>query len=167
MKTTQWIQSVVATGDLCERYTDAVANAHSKLALMRLALSGGAAGYLCEMQSQNMGLDSAIIAEEFAAYINGKYIGEYGNSEARYSSCLYCQWQDLDNSLLLASTLTTFIDCKASIVLPENSFMSVYCDSESHLQIYCSPTAHCDVHYWQGATVNVSGTVNNIRLIAH
>ena len=167
MKTTQWLSNVIATGDLCERYAGPVASAHNKLGLMRLALSGGAAGYLCEMQAKGMGLDSSIIAQEFAAYINGKYIAEFTSENGSYDSTMYCQWNDMQNLLLLASTLTTFIDCKASLILADYSYHSVYCDADSQLVITCPPTAFCDVHCWRESSVQVQGSAANVRIILH
>lgn len=167
METLNWVRQAIETGNLCDLYKSSVSSANSKLALMRLALSGGAAGYLCEMEAKGMGLDPKVISKEFAAYINGRYIGEYQQGEGSYSSVLYCEWNQPNDSLLIVNTLTTFISSDALVVIPDYSYVSIYCDAKTRLQVYCPSEARCEVHYWNGAEITTAGEVSNITLILH
>ena len=153
MRYSEWIKSVIESGNLCGAYQDKTMNAKSKLDLVRICLDANGASYLCEMQAKGIPLPYETICKEFKSYINGRYVAEFKNEKGNgYTSCIYCCFSD-STDINIETTITTVLGCKSDIWVRENDFVRIYADSNCDLAIHCPKTSRCIVEYWDGAKI--------------
>ena len=116
MTFSEWINKVMASGHLCEEYTNKVHEARSKKALMDIVLDANGSSYLCEMDSQGITLPYEPILKEFGAYINARYVAEYeGKNGGHYNSCIYCCYDE--DVCFVETTCVTMLGCKTNVRL--------------------------------------------------
>lgn len=169
MRYSEWIKSVIESGNLCGAYQDKTMNAKSKLDLVRICLDANGASYLCEMQAKGIPLPYETICKEFKSYINGRYVAEFKNERDNgYDSCIYCCYSDSD-SIEINTTLTTILGCKLKAHIREYDFVHLYIDKGCEIELHCPKTARCMIDYWDGAKIDVYNPQESgkVELIKH
>lgn len=155
MKVKDWIGDIIDNGLLCREYTERVKAAQSKADFMNIILDINGVTFLQEMDRKGHSLSKDIILDEFAPYINGRYIGRYVNEDnTEYTSCIYCyHCYDVEPT----TTLTTFIGCRLNVMIPENSYMMLFVDKDSELDVQCPKSSNVKIECWGECKVNIVG----------
>lgn len=162
-KITDWFALLNKNNLLCSEYNKKAINAKSKKQLMDLILDSNGISYLQEMDSKGCGLPYEFICTQFAPYINGRYIAEYGNTNKSYTSALYCCFDE--DTIIVDTTLCSVLGYTGRIVVAKNNFAKIYLDKNCNVTIELEDGAKAIVEYWKGSTIAHNlGDANNKRL---
>lgn len=167
MKTLDWIEKeTIATGLLCEEFTNKVHSAGSKKQLFEIWCSVNGASWLQEMHDKGVSVPYEIIEEDWGRYINGKHKPEFKREGAKYgyTSCIYFRYAEND-SLEMDTTVASFFDCKIDLFIPKNRVAQIFVDVKSKIRIHCHPTARIVVDYWgSDDTIEIIEGKDRVRL---
>lgn len=164
MKTKDWLHEITNAGLLCGSYIDKVNDAKSKKQLIDICFDANGINYLCEMQEKGLPLPYETICNEFAPFINGRYVAEYRNDKSHgYTSKLYCCYNEPE--IFVDTTVCTILGYNGTIVVEKNNYAKIYIDKNCNVTITLEDGSRAIVEYWEGATVAHNlGDANNKRL---
>lgn len=154
----EWFEEIIDSGNLCEEYTSKYHNSRSKKQLVDLALGGRGITYLCEMQDKGYGAPYDMLVNQFAPYINGKYVYT-SDDESPYTSVIYVKYNEVIEA---RTTAITLLGCECEINIHDYTVIHLFVDGGCKLKINCPTTSRCYVDYWNGATFEYDDTKANI-----
>lgn len=150
-----WLNKIIEADKLCSQYIDKVQVARNKKQIADIGLDANGASYLCKMKSLGYELPYEVIKEEFAPFINGRYIAKLASKNGgEYSSATYCEFGE--KTVIIESTITTFLGCSLDVYVLDYGYSQLYVDKNCKINIHCGKGAQCVVDFWDGAEVTIS-----------
>lgn len=143
--------------ELCSEYKKRWDTCRSKKEIMDMALSGGAAPYLCKSICDGWGLSPKSISRDFAPYINGRYL----SMQNGYTSRMYCCYS---GDAVADSTLMVIISSKMSIDIPAFHICEIYCVGDCSITFNAKGKAKV-VCYGSNVKIDIKGAKDNIKRI--
>lgn len=135
--------------NLCERGAKIWEHCQSKKALMDFCLGSWGMNYVATAICQGWAIDPEVIKEEFAPFINGKYVRDKDG----YTSAIYCC---TDDDIVIKTTSALIIKCGGNINIEKhvcelqivNSCVEISGEGHAIAYLYNSTIKNC-------ATANV------------
>ena len=148
----EWLNIVLDSGLICERYLPSVGSAQSRKQYMDIALDVNGMAFLCDMRDRGYGLPYDVLYDEFKAYLNGRYIHTKNTNTKWYTASMYCR-VEAPSEITINTTLTGIFGCSCNIHVPANTSCQLIVDGTSVVNITVGNGSRCYVDLWRGGEV--------------
>jgi len=147
----EWIKAASRSGLVCQDYMRKIAAAERKSEMFRVLCDTNGGRWLFEQHAKGILLPLDDFAAEYAAFLGGKHVVDYGG----YSSKMYCRLDDAE--ITADTTLVYVLECRnVTITVPKNAYPTIVVSAGS--------SATIDVREAYKANVETYG-VDDIRII--
>ena len=151
-----WLTLVKDKGLICERYLPMVDAARSRKQYMDAVLDVNGMEFLCDIGVKGYKLPYDVIANEFRAYMNGRYIHAKSSKNGSYTTVMYCS-VSMPEEVTVSTTVTGLFNCRCKVFVPQNRVCQVYVDNESDIELHVAESSKCYVNVWAGGSVVCNG----------
>lgn len=155
-----FIEYLLQSNLICDRYRSTVENTHSKAGLFEIFSDANGCEFICSKISPQRPVDYAAVEKYFSNHINGKRIVTHVTPDGKYTSKIFCNY---NGAIVGDTTLLTLLGCNARIEVRENFIFQIYCDCGTVCEIVCPEGSRAVCVYW-GEMPSVSGT-GEVRFI--
>lgn len=142
---------------LCVEYKKKWDACRSKKEVIDMALSGGAAPYLCKSICEGWGISPKNIKENFVPFINGRYL----SVQKGYTSRMYCCYS---GNIIADATMIVVIDGNMGIEIPASHICEIHCTGKCTITLIANGKAKV-VCYGDNVNIDIKGTKDNIKKI--
>lgn len=113
---------------VCKEYAARWDGCMNKKQLIDLALTSQGMDYMCDAIAKGWGVSKEVLSENFARYINGKYIHD---DDEGYTSEMYCEYGGI---AFARSSAVVFVNCLCEVETEKDSITRVYATGECDLR---------------------------------
>lgn len=160
MRTLEWLNGLIENHLVCEQYIKKIISAKSKKQLFSICADSNGISFLPMMRAKGVGIDYAIIENEFSKYINGKFKPEYGK-EYKYLSAIYI---GVTEQITIDTTIASLNNCKCVLRVIPNFISSIAVDKNCELDVFCPDSSRLVIEIWGNPKINIIEGEDRIKI---
>ena len=157
-----WIDLMVAQNAVCPEGVRRLAYCSTKTDVFRVLCDSFSSEWLHEMMLKGIPLPLDQFAKEYAAFVNGNRVMEYG--EKGYTSKIYVKYKDL---VVADTTIVSLLDCQCGVEIPKNKFPRIIVSPHSKVAITMGIGSRLALDVFGDAYYTISGDNSKVRITKH